>query len=174
MSPKFIFKVFDCLVRPPILKHVATIGKRARQSILLILLRHYFIPRFYKLIIFLFCSGEVSLSTSGDRSHLQGKMAHLIFLGKSLDSLESFFGSLLILQKLNKIPPSHQPYLSAGETAGLSGWKDDLAKAAQFPGVFCKLSGLVTEVDPVNHREHFTAKTFRQAGWNILSSVVVV
>ena len=79
MSPKFIFKVFDCLVRPPILKHVATIGKRARQSILLILLRHYFIPRFYKLIIFLFCSGEVSLSTSGDRSHLQGKIGSFDF-----------------------------------------------------------------------------------------------
>ena len=74
--------------------------------------------------------------------------------------------------EVNEMPPPLQPYLSAGEEAGLAGWREDLARAAQFPGVFCKLSGLVTEVDPDNHREHFTPQTFRQPGWHILFFII--
>ena len=31
-----------------------------------------------------------------------------------------------------------KPYLSAGEKAGLTGWKEDMARAAQYPNVYCK------------------------------------
>ena len=31
-----------------------------------------------------------------------------------------------------------KPHLSAGEEAGLAGWQEDMARAANYPNVFCK------------------------------------
>jgi len=87
-------KVFDCLVRPPILKHVATIASK-----------------FPKL--------------------------------------------RLVIDHISK------PYMSQGEEAGLQGWMEDMTAAAQFSNVYCKLSGLVTEVDPDQYQKSWTAETFR-------------
>jgi L-fuconolactonase len=40
-----------------------------------------------------------------------------------------------------------KPPIASGR---LDGWAEDIAIAAQFPQVFCKLSGMVTEADPHN------------------------
>jgi L-fuconolactonase len=41
-----------------------------------------------------------------------------------------------------------KPRIKAGMAAGeMAGWSDDLRAAAQYPNVYCKLSGLVTEAD---------------------------
>jgi len=87
-------KVFDCLVRPHILKHVATVAAK-------------------------------------------------------------FPNLRMIVDHISK------PYISKGTTVGLSGWKEDMAKAAEHKNVFCKLSGMVTEVDPDNHAVPWSAETFR-------------
>jgi len=86
--------VFDCLVRPPILKHVAVIASK--------------FPRL-KLII----------------DHIS------------------------------------KPFMSRGEEGGLSGWKEDMSRAAEHPNVYCKLSGMVTEVDPENHQTPWGPQTFK-------------
>jgi len=54
-----------------------------------------------------------------------------------------------------------KPYLSQGTDVGLAGWKEDMALAASHNNVHCKISGLVTEVDPAHHRKGWTAKTFQ-------------
>ena len=54
-----------------------------------------------------------------------------------------------------------KPYISKGTTLGLSGWKEDMARAAEHRNVFCKLSGMVTEVDPDNYAESWGPETFR-------------
>ena len=54
-----------------------------------------------------------------------------------------------------------KPYMSQGEEAGLQGWMEDMTAAAQFSNVYCKLSGLVTEVDPDQYQKSWTAETFR-------------
>jgi len=87
-------KVFDCLVRPPILKHVATVAAK-------------------------------------------------------------FPNLRMIIDHISK------PYISKGVDLGLSGWKEDMASAALHKNVFCKLSGMVTEVDPVNHAQAWGPHTFR-------------
>ena len=51
--------------------------------------------------------------------------------------------------------------MSQGEEAGLQGWMEDMTAAAQFSNVYCKLSGLVTEVDPDQYQKSWTAETFR-------------
>jgi len=86
-------KVFDCLVRPPTLKHVATIAKR-------------------------------------------------------------FPNLKMVVDHIAK------PLMSLGR-AGLQGWSEDMAAAASFPNVFCKLSGLVTEADPERQEKVWSAETFR-------------
>ena len=53
-----------------------------------------------------------------------------------------------------------KPLLRLG-SAGLAGWREDMAAAAGHPNVWCKISGLVTEVDPDNHRTPWTDDTFR-------------
>merc|ERR1711915_447490 len=72
-------KVFDCLMRPPILKHVPTIA-----------------AKFPKL--------------------------------------------KMVVDHISK------PYISKGAKDGLVGWKDDMLRASEYPNVFCKLSGMVTDV----------------------------
>jgi len=87
-------KVFDCLVRPPTLKHVATIAAK--------------FPRLR-----------------------------------------------LVVDHLAK------PLMSLGPEAGSRGWAEDLTSAGKQPNVFCKLSGMVTEVDPVQHQTLWGPDTFR-------------
>jgi len=87
-------KVFDCLVRPPTLKHVATVASK--------------LPKLR-----------------------------------------------MIIDHISK------PYISKGPEVGLSGWKDDMARAAAHNNVNCKLSGLVTEVDPDNHAVSWGPRTFK-------------
>jgi len=87
-------KVFDCLVRPPILKHVASVAAK-------------------------------------------------------------FPNLRMVVDHISK------PYISKGPAMGLSGWKEDMARAAQYKNVFCKLSGMVTEVDPEHHAQSWGPQTFR-------------
>ena len=54
-----------------------------------------------------------------------------------------------------------KPYISKGTTMCLAGWKEDMTRAAQHSNVFCKLSGLVTEVDPDHHAIGWGTDTFR-------------
>ena len=54
-----------------------------------------------------------------------------------------------------------KPYMSSGEEVGLAGWREDMARAAQYENVHCKLSGLVTEVDPDHHNTPWAPETFR-------------
>jgi len=86
--------VFDCLVRPPTLKHVSVIASK--------------FPRLR-----------------------------------------------MIIDHISK------PFMSRGEEAGLSGWKDDMSKAAAHSNVHCKLSGMVTEVDPEYHQRPWGPQTFK-------------
>lgn len=86
--------VFDCLVRPHILKHVATLA-----------------PRFPSL--------------------------------------------RFVIDHISK------PYISQGEERGLSGWREDMTAAAAHENVYCKLSGMVTEVDPDHHNSAWSPDTFK-------------
>jgi len=54
-----------------------------------------------------------------------------------------------------------KPLMSLGPQEGLSGWSEDMALAASHPNVYCKLSGMVTEVNPDTHSTPWTADTFR-------------
>jgi len=87
-------KVFDCLVRPPTLKHVATIAAK--------------FPRLR-----------------------------------------------LVIDHIAK------PLMALGPEAGQRGWAEDMTAAGQHANVFCKLSGMVTEVDPDNHQKEWGPDTFR-------------
>ena len=60
-----------------------------------------------------------------------------------------------------------KPYMWRGEEAGLAGWREDMARAARHQNVFCKLSGLVTEVDPDHHNTPWTPHTFRSTNFHL-------
>lgn len=59
-------------------------------------------------------------------------LKHAATLGRLLPDLP------MVIDHLSK------PKIKAGITAG---WQDDLRAAAQFPNIYCKLSGMVTEAD---------------------------
>ena len=40
-------------------------------------------------------------------------------------------------------------------------WADEMTAAAKHPNVYCKLSGMVTEVDPENHQTPWGPQTFK-------------
>jgi len=54
-----------------------------------------------------------------------------------------------------------KPYISHGLEAGLAGWKEDMTAAASHHNVHCKISGLVTEVDPDHYAKQWTVQTFQ-------------
>lgn len=53
-----------------------------------------------------------------------------------------------------------KPLLSKSLTV-CSDWKRDMLAAASCPNVYCKISGLVTEVDPESHATSWTPQTFQ-------------
>ena len=61
-----------------------------------------------------------------------------------------------------------KPLMALGPEAGQRGWAEDMTAAGQHANVFCKLSGMVTEVDPDNHQKEWGPDTFRSQ-WYCLS-----
>ncbi len=68
-------------------------------------------------------------------------------LENSITLVKKFPNQMFILDHIAK------PYIKAGE---IGAWKKDMAKLAQLPNVYCKLSGMVTEADWIN----WSAKDF--------------
>ena len=48
-----------------------------------------------------------------------------------------------------------KPLMSLGPEAGQRGWAEDMTAAGQHANVHCKLSRMVTEVDPDNHQKEW-------------------
>lgn len=61
-------------------------------------------------------------------------------LGRAAELIKAFPGQRFVLDHLGKPP------IRSGE---LNPWKKDLEKMAVLPNVWCKLSGMVTEADPL-------------------------
>ena len=82
--------------------------------------------------------GLASLERRGltyDLLLLPRHLKHLPTLAARLPDLK------LVLDHLGKPP------IKTGESAGVERWRNDLAAAAEYPNVCCKLSGMVTEAD---------------------------
>ena len=75
---------------------------------------------------------------------------------KHCDCLAAKFPTLrLVIDHIAK------PYMALGPEAGLRGWSEDMTAAGQHANVSCKLSGLVTEVDPESQQAEWGPDTFR-------------